>query len=130
MQFTLTRVWVGKEGCFGTLAHNNRPPFALTLERTFDPDNRVVVPSGVSQCTRDYYNKGGYVTYEIQFPDGSHDRVLFHKGNKEQHSAGCILVAEQYHTFEDIEGISNSKHGFEEFMELANGVDQFELKVV
>lgn len=133
MRFQIKRVWVGDKGCFGVIFCDRQPPFALTLERTFDPDDRVVVPYGISKCTFDFYHKGGYPTYEIQFPDGSHDRVLFHKGNKEHHSRGCILIGEYFHDFGDLSGIANSKAGFNEFMSKAmeNGkpVKEFELEV-
>jgi len=129
IRFYLRRVWVGKQGAFGVLSRNDEPPFAVTLERTFEPDDRVVIPYGESRCTLDRYHKGGYPTYEVQFPDGSHDRVLFHKGNKEDHSRGCILVAEYFHDFGDIEGIGDSKHGFNEFMQKSESIPEFILEV-
>ena len=129
MEFKLQRVYVGKEGAFGVLSKNNEPPFAVTLERTFKPsDTEVVIPFGSHKCTRSVYHAGGgYATYEI-LVDGR-SRLLFHKGNKESHSAGCILVAEYFHSFKDIEGIANSAGGFSEFMGHTNSVDEFMLLV-
>lgn len=128
MRFRLERVWIGEQGCFGVLMQNDDPPFAVTLERTFKPTNEVVIPLGIHRCTRSRYYKGGYPTYEIHVPE--HSRVLFHKGNKEAHSLGCILVGENYHHFGDIEGIGNSAGGFKEFMDKCNSVDEFQLEVV
>ena len=127
MIFLLNRVYVGEEGAFGTIGLQDKPPFAVTLERTFE-NNRVVIPKGTHQCIRSVYYKGGYPTYEIMV-DG-HSRVLFHKGNKEEHSLGCILVAEYFHDFDEEPGIANSAGGFNEFMSLAGNIKEFNLIVV
>ena len=128
MKFKLHRVWVGEEGAFGLLFCDDKPPFAVTLERTFKPSNEIVIPYGVHKCTRSQYFKGGYPTYEINIK--GHSRVLFHKGNTEAHSMGCILVAEFFHQFDDVAGIANSAGGFKEFMKHANNADEFLLEVV
>jgi hypothetical protein len=126
--FQVKRNYVGDEGAFGSMHKNRGAPFAVTLERTFKPNNDVIIlPSHVYKCTKSRYYKGGYPTYEIHV-DG-HSRVLFHKGNKEAHSLGCILVAEFYHDFGGMNGIGNSAGGFNEFMKLTEGVDEFILEV-
>ena len=132
-KFVLTRVWVGAKGCFGTLAYNDEPPFAVTLERYFEEkaeEDHTVIKPGTSLCKLSHYNKGGYPTYEVQFPDGSHSRVLFHKGNQELHSAGCILVGEYFHDFDGGPGIANSGGGFNEFMGKTKSVPEFWLEVI
>ncbi len=129
-RFQLHTIARKPQGCAGVLCFEGWP-FAVTLERTFD-DLRVVVPGGILRCTLDKYHKGGYPTYEIQV--AGHDRVLFHKGNLETHSEACILVAESFAVFGQVGGIADSKHGFDEFMMLAqdangNQVQEFELEV-
>lgn len=126
MRFQLKRVAVHKFGAFGVIMKSGIP-FAVTLERTFEPDNRIVVPYGIVLCERSRYYKGGYPTYELQV--AGHSRVLFHKGNKEDHSRGCILVAESYHVFGNQPGIANSAGGFREFMRLTGGVEAFNIEV-
>ena len=126
MRFQLKRVAIHEYGAFGVLLKNNIP-FAVTLERTFEPDNHTVVPTGMVLCKRSHYYKGGYPTYELQIE--GHSRVLFHRGNLEQHSVGCILVAESFAVFGDKPGVSDSKHGFAEFMILAKGVPEFNIEV-
>jgi hypothetical protein len=128
MKFILHRVKIHKNGCFGVLMQNDDPPFAVTIERTFKPDNEVVIPFGTHKCTRSTYYKGGYPTYEIHVE--GHSRLLFHKGNLEAHSLGCILVGEDYRMFGNIEGIGNSAGGFKEFMKKANSIDKLDLEVV
>jgi len=130
MRFQLKRIAIHEFGAFGVLLKNNIP-FAVTLERTFewnDPDGyRVVVPTGMVLCNLSKYYKGGYPTYELQIE--GHSRVLFHKGNKEEHSRGCILVAESFHNFGSQPGIANSAGGFKEFMVLTGDVPAFNLEV-
>lgn len=120
------------DGCFGVLLfpegpHYDPRPFAVTCERTFE-FLRTVVKGGVFLCKRTRYHKGGYETFEIIVP--GHSRVLFHRGSFELNSEGCILVAESFaatahwQTF-----ISDSRGGFDEFMRLLDGVDEFELEV-
>ena len=126
MRFQLKRIAIHEFGAFGVIMKNNIP-FAVTLERTFEPDNRVVVPTGIVLCKKSRYYKGGYPTYELQIE--GHSRVLFHKGNKEEHSLGCILVAESYHVFGSQPGVANSAGGFSEFMALTEGVSEFNIEV-
>jgi hypothetical protein len=123
--FQLKRVAVHEYGAFGVLLKQDIP-FAVTLERTFE-NLRVVVPTGTVVCKSSTYYKGGYPTYEL-IVEG-HSRVLFHKGNKEEHSRGCVLVAESFHDFGDVPGVANSAGGFKEFMKLTEGVPAFRLEV-
>lgn len=127
MSFELKRVAILSDGAFGVLLHNG-VPFAVTLERTYDPGNTVKITDGPHSCTRSRYNRGGYDTYEIEVP--GHDRILFHKGNVELHSEGCVLVAESFSMMGDKPGISLSAEGFAEFMRRANiEGDSFVLEV-
>ena len=129
MQFKLQRVYVGEQGAFGALSKNDEPPFAVTLERTFRPDNELVIPYGTHKCIRTMFNKGSYPTYEILLPETQHTLVKFHKGNLEEHSLGCVLIGESFHQFGDIAGIGNSKGGFNEFMEATCSAEELMLLV-
>lgn len=122
----LKRVAILKDGAFGVLMHN-AVPFAVTLERTYDPGNTVKIGNGFHECHRSRYAKGGYDTWEITVP--GHSRILFHKGNVELHSEGCVLVAESYAVFGDKPGVAMSGQGFEEFMKRTGDVDSFLLEV-
>jgi hypothetical protein len=132
--FSLVRVARIDHGAFGVLRFNHIP-FAVTLERTFDAPGggqRVVVPTGVVQCRRSHYFKGGYETFELIVP--GHDRVLFHKANVETELKACIAVAESFADLDpapglQLPGVADSRGGFSEFMRLAAGRQQFPLKV-
>lgn len=125
-EFELIRVKVINSGAFGVLCHND-VPFAVTLERTYDPDNQVKIQPGPHRCFRSRYNRGGYDTFEIEV--AGHSRILFHKGNVEAHSEGCVLVAESFSMMGDKPGVAMSGQGFEEFMKRAANYDSFTLEV-
>jgi len=114
-----------EEGCFSVLLWD-RKPFAVSVERTF-PNLQTVIGAGTYRCHRDFYHHGGYETFEVLVP--GHDRVLFHKGNKEVDSMACVCIAESFARMDGVTAIADSKHGFDEFMQLASGLDEFELKV-
>lgn len=124
---TLHTVVVRDDGCFSALLWNGMP-FAVALERTFEND-RVVIPAGRTRCNRTTYHKGGYETFEILVP--GHTRVLFHKGNKEEDSEACVLVAEQFIILPSGRaGVGQSGVAHEEMMRLTRGLSEFELEVI
>jgi hypothetical protein len=123
--FALKTISIIPDGCFGVLL-DNEVPFAVTLERTYD-NGHTKIPAGIHRCQRSRYNKGGYDTFEIEIE--GHSRILFHKGNTELHSEGCILVAESFAMFGDKPGIAMSGEGFGEFMKRAGSIDNFMLTV-
>ncbi len=139
-EFELVRVAVHEDGGFGVLKHRGLP-FVVTLERTFgDPlppfdatrervaeGLRIVIPPGEYQCRRTMFRKGGYPTYEVLVP--GHDRVLFHIGNLEEDSTGCILVGLQFGPVGGKPGVLLSRLGFREFMKRAAGRPEFQLRV-
>jgi hypothetical protein len=127
----LKTVAIREDGVFGALLWDGKP-FAVTVERTFDPGEAahgkpIVIQNGVYRCSASWYNKGGYPTYEIHVP--GHTRVLFHKGNTEADSLGCVLIGESFGALSGKTAVLNSKGGFEEFMCLANGIPEFYLEV-
>jgi hypothetical protein len=122
---SLKTVAVREDGCYSVLCWNGRP-FAVSVERTFD-DLRTVIGNGYFECVRDHYHKGGYETFEIQVK--GHDRVLFHKGNLETHSLGCIIVAESFAVMSGQTAVADSKGGFAEFMELTKDLPSFHMEV-
>lgn len=122
--FELHRVAIRKEGAFGVLLHEGLP-FAVTLERTYDELDEAGKPSpkipvGTYRCTRSFFNRGSYTTYEIHVP--GHSRLLFHRGNTEKDSEGCILVAESFGELGAEPAILESVMGFAEFIRRASSV--------
>ena len=124
----LKRISVHKEGAFGVLLFDGIP-ICVTLERTYDDQAKVVkIPPGTYQCKRSRYHRGGYDTFEIHVP--GHSRILFHKGNVETHSEGCVLLGEQYGVLNGRPAILQSGVAFDEFMAKTKDVDVFDLHVI
>lgn len=98
----------------------------MSVERTFE-DGQPVIRSGIYDCRRDFYHKGGYETFELIIPE--HDRVLFHKGNSEDDSIACVCIAEKFGTLAEKTAVLESKEGFNEFMELTKEINVFCVEV-
>lgn len=137
--FELRTVAVREDGAFSVFLHhpdgyepNRGRPFAVTLERTFETPApvvaiRTVIENGTVRCTKDKFNRGGYETFLLHVP--GHDRVLFHRGNVETDSAGCVLVAESFAVIAGNVAVAQSRDGFDEFWSLAKDLDEFFLVV-
>jgi hypothetical protein len=136
--FTLTYVAIVEAGAFGVLAFGG-VPFAVTLARTYPErpapccyvaasGQAVKLPPGRYRCTRTVYHKYGYATFEIHIP--GHERVLFHVGNLEDDSDGCVLVGERFDDFNPAPGIGESRAGFKQFMIRAADLQAFTLEVL
>jgi len=103
--------------------------FAVTLERGWNNNikNTSCIPDGKYLCKRVDSPRFGN-TFEVTGVKGR-SSILFHWGNFESDSRGCILVGESYDYINGREGILQSKKGFEEFMKRLEGVDSFELVI-
>ncbi len=126
--FELVRVAVLPEGAFGVLKHAGLP-FAVTLERTYPFAGGLQmtkIPIGRHRCVPTWFLRGAYRTFEI-LAEG-HTRLLFHRGNLEADTDGCVLVAESFGLLQGTPGILDSSNGFAEFMRLA-GDQAFDLAV-
>lgn len=121
----LKTVAVRDDGCFAVLLWDDRP-FAVSVERTF-ADRKPIIHNGVYRCIRSFFHRGGYPTFEIMVP--GHSRVLFHKGNVEDHSEGCIIVAESFGQLNGKTAVLDSKGGFGELWELTKHLDGFNMVV-
>ena len=105
-------------------------PFALTLERPWrnnDPDVSCIA-LGVYICNRVLSPKFGD-TFQVMNVPGR-DHILFHKGNTEADTHGCILVGEQFEPLEQKFAIWHSGPGFSEFLSRLKGINEFELTIL
>jgi hypothetical protein len=125
MDLVLKRAYIGQEGAFSTLAPKNGPPFAVTLEHTYEGNEAKVQP-GTYTCRRTHFNRGGYDTFEVTSVPG-HERILFHRGNTENDSDGCILLGLQ---FGPNGSVLLSINAMGLFMNKQSQVDAFELEVM
>ena len=126
LELVLSTVSLEEAGAFSVLVDERTRPL-VTVERTFE-NLRVVIPEGTWPCTRTVFHRGGYPTFEIHVP--GHDRVLFHRGNVETESLGCVLVGRRFGVVKGAKAVLESRLGFKEFMARLEGIDEFELRVI
>jgi|GEM_PF-3477331 len=108
---------------------------ATTLEHSY-PGLTPKVPAGEYTCVRgthQLHNGVPFETFEVTGVDG-HSGILFHQGNFNDDSEGCILVgrslAQGEHNGEPCAMITESKTTFFLFMQDQKDVDEFTLTVV
>lgn len=124
----LKRIALTENGTFGVLLHKGTP-FAVTLERKWEDNqpNISCIPAGNYECKRVRSPTFGNTFEVTNVPGRSH--ILFHKGNLQDDSHGCILVGEQYGDLWGNPGVLASRKGFSEFLEKLADVDSFRLTI-
>lgn len=127
-RLVLARELYREDGVFGDLIAENGGLDLLTLEHSYGLLPKL--PKGEYVCKRTVWHKKGIETFEITgVPNAT--RILFHTGNKEQDSEGCVLLG-----LARLEGndrvmiITDSKVAHGRFMAHYEGVDEFPLTVL
>lgn len=130
MNLILTRTDYLPEGIFGTLEDDQALFFMYTLEHSY-LDGEVYnpkIPKGTYTCVRGKHQlehmTEPFETFEITGVP-NHDHILFHVGNYNKDSQGCVLLGL------DLSGdeVIDSRKAFEIFMECQRGVNEFTLEV-
>jgi len=126
---TLKRVSTNRDGTYGVLI-DNTVPFAVTLEKSWKDNEPLVscIPAGTYMCRRIISPKFGETFMVKDVPGRSF--ILFHKGNIEDDTSGCILVAEQFERLGSKTAILRSAKGFKELMTRLKNVESFDLTVI
>lgn len=126
--FTLLRVTKARQdGTFGVFIDADCP-FAITAERAWlnNARGKSCIPVGEYTCKRVNSPKFGD-TFEVTSVPGRSE-ILFHKGNIDDDSHGCILVGEQYAVWQDGScSIAASAVGFTEFKQRTTVLQEFKL---
>lgn len=131
----LTRLQYFADGIFGTLFDSSGKQIAVTLEHSYYTNDIWMpkIPVGNYECVRGLHQlehmDHSFETFEITGVAG-HTDLLFHTGNTNDDSAGCVLLGED--VVERADGmrmISMSRIAFEDFMSLMDGVDNFLLTI-
>ena len=104
------------------------------LEHAYQNDEawEPKLPAGTYTCvcgTHALKNGVPFETFEVIGVPG-HSGILFHKGNWNRDSEGCILLGLEFAESTIGEMVTGSGVAFERFMALQTGVDQFQLKVI
>ncbi len=137
----LERILRNDDGTFGRLIFDGLPRVLHTLEEEW-LDNEVgesSIPAGTYICRRTIYYRYGYETFEVtDVPSRSH--ILFHPGNTEEDTQGCILVglaSGPLLVFDEETGIERRKlavfrslPAFRLLMHSLKDIDDFELEIV
>ena len=128
MKAKLIRVEQSSDGVRGVLSLDNEA-FCVTMEPE-EKDNQAFVsciPVGSYVCER--YSSDKYPnTFEITEVPGRYN-VLFHAGNTEDDTAGCVLVAQHFGKLKGKRAVLNSGNTFKEFMARMDQVDRFLLTI-
>ena len=125
----LRRVTTSNKGTKGVLVFNN-DPFSVTLELPWLDNEPYVscIPAGEYICKRVNSPKFNDTFEVTNVPNRTH--VLFHKANRLRDLLGCIGVAEKFGYIGGESGVLESKHGYNEFMNLMSDTDEFRLIIV
>lgn len=134
MNFTLIRDLYREDGIFGSLVDGNGKQVAVTLEHAYS-DNKggfvPKIPPSVYNCKRSPHRLHGmtqdFITFQVEDVPG-HSNILFHWGNYNDDSDGCILLGQAVSGDEKLM-ISSSKLTWQKFMSLLAGIDEFDLIV-
>lgn len=138
MDLKLEHVENGMFGVFGKLIEPDGNIFCFTLEHAY-PDIRSVdtfyytkIPNGSYTCIRGMHRLDGMIkdfeTFEVKDVPG-HSGILFHVGNYNRDSSGCILVGASIVSAGLEKMISDSRTTFAKFMTLQTGIDEFQLQI-
>lgn len=134
-ELTLTRFAYTPDGTLGRMG-----PYC-TLEEEWQ-DNRPnvsCIPTGTYRCERRFYNRGGYWTFEVTGVPGR-SAILFHVGNRETDTAGCILLGTRFGVLTGADeetgvrrphlAVLASRAAFDDWFASLAGEDAFTLHVV
>lgn len=134
----LRRVALTETETFGVLIRADTGyPFAVTLEREWDngsnrksTDERpgACILPGEYHAMRVNSPKFGNTFEVVKVPNRS--KILFHAGNINADSRGCILVGHGFDPVKGRQGIVSSKKEFDEFLAMQANVMGFTLTIL
>jgi hypothetical protein len=137
MNLILKRVHKLSHGIFGFLyiEKTTQERLAVTLEHAYMNEKSewyAKVPAGKYLCKRGLHKlpnmDHNFETFEVTNVPG-HWGILFHVGNFNKDSEGCILLGREFNNMSEPRAISGSRSAFAEFMGLQGGLAEFYLTV-
>lgn len=129
MDLKLKRLDCAEDGIFSELCDMEGKVLFRTCEHSYNDKPKVY--TGTFKCVRgvhQLHTGPKFETFEITGVSG-HSNILFHVGNWQHDSEGCVLVGEAICESRQGRMVTNSRHAFEEFMKLQDGVNEFTLTV-
>ena len=122
-KITIVRLEQTEAGALGSLLIDNSM-YCSTLEPDVNDSDRFQIPIGKYLCKR-FHGKKWKNTFEVIVKD--HTAVLFHAGNVEADTEGCILLGRQPSYLTGTRAILNSGYTFKDFIRRMKDVDEFTL---
>ncbi len=129
MTLTLQRLDYREDGIFSELLNEQGHVLVFTCEHSYN--HRPKLYLGTFTCkrgTHQLHSGPPFETFEVTGVNG-HSGILFHKGNTQADSEGCILVGDYYGHDGEQMAVFNSKVAFTELMKTLEGVATFTLEV-
>lgn len=128
MKLTLYRLRENKFGTFGVLCTDEKA-ICPTLERTWQGNQKEIscIPAGNYKCSRHKSSHFGECFIVLEVPGRSD--ILFHAGNWQTDSKGCIVLGMSFDIVTNQEGLSGGGNGFRRFMETLKGINDFDLVI-
>lgn len=132
MQARIVHLEQSEQGALGALLFDGEI-FCFTLQPDINDPKRFYIPPGEYICRR-FHGVKWPDTFEIVRPgtngvDG-HTDLLFHAGNAETDSLGCILLGSSVFKLKGFRAVSNSGLTFKLFLDYTKKVNEFPLKIV
>lgn len=135
MDLALVRTEFRPDGIFSELRLPSGDLFCVTLEHAYFEEISGLtpkLPDGDFACIRGKHQLNawpiGIETFEITKVPG-HTGILFHPGNFNHDSDGCVLLGARVLTLNGQRAVSGSRDTFERFMKLQDGLEKFQLSV-
>jgi hypothetical protein len=137
MNLTLKRGDADIDGVFSQLTSDDSGKLiAMTLEHAYPQEDGSYAPKiqpGTYTCVRSLHQlhnmERPFITFEITGVTG-HTNILFHVGNFNEDSEGCVLLGEYItRSATGVQMLTNSRVTFEKFMSFQENVTSFTLTV-
>lgn len=136
MNLVLLRTAFKPDGIYGEIESEDGKKLFFTLEHAYktasvevtgEDEWEAKIPKGTFRCVRGNHQLHNGIPFDTFMVTGipNHDGILFHVGNYDRDSEGCILIGKQPIP----DGIGKSGEAFREFMELQRGRTEFFLEV-
>lgn len=125
MNIKIVRLEQTNQGALGVMVVDGII-FCFTLEPDKDEKGKLYIPQGAYYCKR-FHGEKWPNTFEIVVPE--HYAVLFHSGNTEADTQGCILLGATTGKLKGNRAVLNSGVTFQSFLDLTKNVDKFNLTI-
>lgn len=138
MDLTMKRTELSADGIFGEILDDQNSLLFYSLEHAYDSGLgngtfEPKIPPGIYTCSRGRHQLPSmsfpFETFEVTGVPG-HINILFHVGNYNNDSSGCILLGSGRSLYSNPPCITKSKIAFDKFLVLQNNVNEFKLTVL